>query len=74
MKKRFQERNLHSESVNVTPFLCSRGHLMLVTRPPISARPWNCDRLECSDNDDRPVQVGPRQAVVLYRIQRRIKK
>jgi len=47
---------------SITPFRCSRGHLMLVTRTN-HIEPGNCDRAECIDNDDQPVQCGPWQRV-----------
>jgi hypothetical protein len=48
-------------SVFVTPFRCSRGHLVLNSRPVSQTIAANCDRRECQDNGDEPIQVGPRQ-------------
>lgn len=49
------------QEVYVTPFRCSRGHIIVTSRPPKQARASNCDRFECVDNNDRPVQIGRRQ-------------
>jgi len=49
----------------VTPFRCSRGHLILVTRPKSQAQPGNCDRRDCQDNSEEPVQCGPRQRATI---------
>ena len=45
----------------VVPFRCSRGHLMLITRPKSQMEPGNCDRRECQDNSEQPIQCGPKQ-------------
>lgn len=56
--------------VRIIPFRCSRGHFMLVTRSKETAPPGNCDHFECQDNDDEPVQCGPKQYVTisLYKV------
>jgi hypothetical protein len=57
-------------TVRMIPFRCSRGHFMLVTRSKETARPGNCDHIECQDNNDIPVQCGPAQSVTveLYKV------
>ena len=51
------------EFVVAQPYRCSRGHIMLVTRPEATAQPGNCDHLECQDKLSEPVQIGRRQTI-----------
>lgn len=51
--------------VMATPFRCSRGHLIVVTRPKGTAQPCNCDRITCQDNNDEPKQCGPTQRITI---------